>query len=135
MLKSGHQVDRYSPTSNPRRLNVDIYPAIGKVDFYVESTSILRRKVSVRTWFIFQRRFNVRVRLGKSIQRLRESRGVTISRPDCKDLPDFARLPTAFNRGFEPTTGVHKSIDKLGEKKPPVVQRSFNFPYLTGWGV
>ena len=39
--------------------NVEIYPAIGKVDFYVESTSILRQKVSVRIWYIFQRRINV----------------------------------------------------------------------------
>ena len=31
--------------------------------FYVESTSILRRKVSVRRWFIFQRRFNVEISL------------------------------------------------------------------------
>jgi len=47
----------------------------------------------------------VRVRLGRSIQRIRGSRGVTVlSRPDYKDLRDFARLTKAFNRGFEPRT-------------------------------
>jgi len=57
-LKNGHKVDRYFSTSNPRRLNVDIYPAIGKVDLLrpidVDSTS----KVSVQTWYIFQRQIN-----------------------------------------------------------------------------
>jgi len=42
-LKNGHQVNRYFSTSNPRRFNVDIYLAIGQVDFLrqidVDSTS------------------------------------------------------------------------------------------------
>jgi len=40
----------------------------------------------------------VRVRLGRSTQRLRGRRGVI--QPDSKKLRDFARLPTALNRGF-----------------------------------
>jgi len=52
-VKNVHQVDRHFQTSNPRRFHVEIYPAIGKVDFYVESTSILRRKVSMQIWYIF----------------------------------------------------------------------------------
>jgi len=62
-LKNGHQMDRYFSTSNPRRFNVEIYPAIGEGDFYVESTSILRRKVSVRIWYIFQRGINLLISL------------------------------------------------------------------------
>ena len=30
---------------------------------YVDSTSILRRKVSAQTWYIFQRRFNIEISL------------------------------------------------------------------------
>ena len=79
-MKNGHQVDIYFSTSHSRRFNVDIYPAIGKVEFLrkfyvekylrghgiffnVESTSTLRRKVSVQTWYIFQRRFNDEISL------------------------------------------------------------------------
>jgi len=70
-LKNVHQVDRYFSTSNPCQFNIEIYPAIGKFDFLrridvdstsksmcgygiffnAESTSILRRKVSVQTWY------------------------------------------------------------------------------------
>jgi len=73
-------VDRYFPNSNSCRFNFDIYPANGKVDFLRRfdvdsssksicadmvyfSTSILRRKVSVQTWYIFQLRFNVEISL------------------------------------------------------------------------
>jgi len=42
----------------------------------------------------------VRVRLGRSIQRLRTIRGVP-SRPVSKGLRDFARLTTVFDREFE----------------------------------
>jgi len=53
----------------------------------------------------------VRVRLGRSIQRLCGRRGVIHIQPDSKDLHDFARLPTPFNRGFEP-----RGIKKLEKK-------------------
>jgi len=50
--------DTFHATSDSRRFNVDIYPPIDKVFFFcVDSTSILRRKVAVRTWYIFQRRY------------------------------------------------------------------------------
>jgi len=62
-VENGHQVDRYFSMSNPRRFNVKIYPAIGKVDFLRRIDVILRRKVSVRIWYIFQRRFNVEISL------------------------------------------------------------------------
>jgi len=48
----------YFSTSNPHRFNVDVYPAIRWI-FYVSSTSILRRKESVRTVYIFQRQIHV----------------------------------------------------------------------------
>jgi len=52
-------VNRYFSTSNPRRFNVDIYPAIGKVDFLrrisVNSTS----KIVCVDIVYFQRRINV----------------------------------------------------------------------------
>jgi len=48
---------------------------------------------------------------------------------DSKNPRDFARLPTAFNREFQP-----RSINELGKKTTrgyPLLK----FPDLTGWGV
>jgi len=51
--------------------------------------------------------YSVRVRLGRSIQRLRGTHPAI----DSKKLRDFARLPTTFNSGFEP-----RSINKRRKK-------------------
>ena len=79
-LNNGQQVDRYFLTSNPRRFNVDIYPAIGRVDclrrFDVDSTS----KSICADMVFFQRRFNVHSTLKFSSTRTVDSSTTNICR-------------------------------------------------------
>jgi len=68
---------------------------------------------------------------------------VLLIRPVSKNLRDFARLPKAYNRGFEPRTSnlyyryLRHSINKLEKKitKLPMVNPPLNFPDLAGYGV
>jgi len=46
-----------------------------------------------------------------------------LSRPDSKVLHDFARLPTAFHRGFEPRTSNRVYLIEEFEVAPHIIRK------------
>ena len=57
------------------------------------------------------------------------------NRPDSKDLRDFARLPTAFNRGFEPRTSNRVYTPSLATltARPLIRHLTHNSPKFLEW--
>jgi len=126
-------VARYFSTSNPRRFNVKIYPAISEVDFFTSN----RRRFYVEKYLckhgIFlmsiQRRFNVKISL--SIRTVDSSTSNITSIPRWRFTHGIRRFSTLNTRRFNVELALSTRTVNLSTSN--ILDSTSRFPHGISW--